>query len=89
MQPMEPKQCYLCGRKTCIEIHHVMSGWANRRWSESYGLWVYLCADCHRGTEGAQYSKETNLMLRKEAQVAFEEIYGHEKWFDIFKKNYV
>ena len=89
MQPTVPKQCYLCGRKTYLEKHHVMAGIANRKWSEKYGLWIWACADCHRGTEGAQYNKETNLMLKKQAQIAFEEIYGHDMWMQTFMKNYI
>ena len=89
MQAMDPKQCYLCGRKTCIEVHHVIGGVANRKLSDKYGLWVYLCASCHRGTDGAQYAKELNLDLKRKAQYAFEEIYGHNKWMEIFRKNYL
>ena len=83
------KQCYLCGRKTCLERHHVLGGVANRKLSEAYGLWIYLCADCHRGTEGAQYDKNKNIELKKDAQIAFEEIYGHDLWMNKFKKNYI
>ena len=85
----ETKECFLCGRKTCLEKHHIMAGLANRRWSEAYGLTVFLCADCHRGTEGAQYNKEQNLYLKRVAQQAFEEIYGHDKWMETFRKNYL
>lgn len=88
VQPDE-KQCYLCGRKTCLERHHILGGVANRRLSEKFGLWVYLCNGCHTGTEGAQYDKEKNIQLKKDAQIAFEEIYGHDKWMETFKKNYL
>ena len=36
------KDCYLCGKKTCLEPHHVMAGTANRKLSEKYGIWVFL-----------------------------------------------
>ena len=83
------KECYLCGRKTCLERHHILSGVANRKLSEKYGLWVYLCHDCHTGTDGAQYNPEKNRELRKQAQIAFEELYGHQKWLSVFMKNYI
>ena len=35
------KECYLCGKKTCLERHHTLSGVANRKLSEKYG---YTCA---------------------------------------------
>ena len=47
-------ECYLCGRRFGLERHHVLAGTANRRLSEKYGLWVYLCHNCHTGNGGAQ-----------------------------------
>ena len=67
----------------------MMSGLANRRLAERYGIWVFLCHGCHVGTDGAQYNKETNRELRKQAQIAFEEKYSHEKWMEVFRKNYL
>ena len=84
-----PKQCYLCGRKTNLEVHHILGGVANRKLSQAFGLYIYLCADCHRGTKGAQYNADVNMQLKKDAQIAFEEIYGHQKWMDTFRKNYI
>ena len=83
------KSCYLCGRKTCLERHHVMSGTANRKLSEKYGLWVWLCHDCHTGTQGAQYDPVKNFELRRDAQVAFEELHNHDEWMNTFYKNYI
>lgn len=89
------KECFLCGRKTCLEKHHIMSGTANRRLSEKYGGWIYLCSDefngfdCHTGKNGAQYNKEVGLSLKKQFQSAFEEIHGHDFWMEVFKKNYL
>lgn len=83
------KRCYLCDRKTNLERHHVMSGTANRKLSEKYGLWVWLCRDCHTGSQGAQYDPVKNFELRADAQRAFEEIHGHELWFNTFYKNYI
>lgn len=88
MQDLSVRQCYLCGRQYGLEVHHVMSGVANRRLSEKFGLTVLLCASCHRGTDGAQYGKENNLKLRQEAQEAFEKIYSHKLWMETFRKNY-
>lgn len=89
LQPMEPKECYLCGKRIRIERHHVMSGTANKKLAEKYGLWLYLCADCHRGTEGAQYDAELNKQLKCIAQTAFEKLYGHKLWMETFRKNYL
>lgn len=83
------KVCYLCGSFVGLEKHHILGG-ANRKWSEKYGLWVWLCGEkCHRGTDGAQYDPEKNLRLKREAQAAFEAEYGREKWMKVFMKNYL
>ena len=85
----EEKACYLCGRVTCLERHHVMSGVANRPLSEKYGLWVWLCHECHTGTQGAQYNPVKNFELRADAQAAFEKLHGHEMWMQVFRRNYI
>ena len=89
MQPAEPKQCYRCGKQYGFERHHCLAGVANRRLAEKFGLWVYLCDSCHLSKGGAQYERELNLQLKQEAQQAFEKLYSHDLWMDIFKKNYL
>ena len=85
----DDKVCYLCGKQYGLECHHIFAGVANRRISEKHGLKVWLCAACHRGTEGAQYSKETNLRLKQEAQAAFEQTHSHGEWMALIRKNYL
>ena len=86
--PFDQPQCYICGRETGLEIHHIMAG-SNRRHSDRLGLWVHLCSECHRGADGAQYNREVGDRLKRDAQMAFEELYSHEEWMKIFKKNYL
>lgn len=85
----ETDRCYLCGARTNLETHHVLGGTANRRLSERYGLTVRLCQRCHTGRHGAQYEKDLNELLKKEAQKRFEAIHGHRKWMETFRKNYL
>lgn len=88
LQQGDPR-CYFCGRTVGLEKHHILGG-ANRKWSEKYGLWVYLCGEtCHRGVDGAQYDREKNQSLKRLAQIAFEARHSHSEWMDIFKKNYL
>lgn len=82
-------RCYLCGRQTGLEQHHVLAGVANRRLSERYGLWVWLCRKCHTGKDGAQYDREKGLALKRDAQEAFEKEHGHAMWMEVFRKNYL
>ena len=85
----DEKICYFCFRTYGLERHHIMAGTANRKLSEKYGLWVWLCKDHHTGNGGAQYEKVLNILLKQRAQQAFESIHGHELWMDVFRKNYL
>lgn len=83
------ERCYLCGSRVNLERHHVLGGVANRTLSEQYGLWVYLCHNCHTGKDGAQYNRERNQSLKRLAQIAFEARHSHEEWMQVFRKNYL
>lgn len=45
-------QCFICQKRGYTERHHIY-GNANRKYSEQYGLTVYLCPECHRTSEVA------------------------------------
>lgn len=85
----QERRCFLCGRQNTLERHHVMAGTANRKLSEKYGLWVWLCHNCHTGTDGAQYNREKANQLKQDAQYCFEKHYGHQAWMETFRKNYL
>ena len=87
--PFETYQCFLCGRKTMLEKHHVFAGVANRRISEREGFWCHLCVECHRGVDGAQYNSETGDYLKAVCQQAYEETHTHEEWMQLIRKNYL
>lgn len=83
------KQCYLCGKMTGLSVHHVFGGVANRPISEKYGLKVWLCHECHTGTDGAQYDKLKNLRLKQDAQFAYERTHSRNEWMKLIGKNYL
>lgn len=83
------ESCYLCGRRYGLETHHVLGGTANRKISDKYGLTVLLCHQCHTGKEGAQYNRDLNFRLKREAQEAFEREHSREEWMGLFRKNYL
>ena len=64
-----------------------MGGVANRKLSEKYGLVVWLRHDIHTALHDRD--KDLEIRLKQDAQRAFEKIYGHDKWFEVFKKNYI
>ena len=82
-------RCYVCGCSQGLEIHHVMSGVANRPLSTKYTLLVALCAEHHRGKTGVHQNFELKLSIVQDAQKAFERLYGHELWMKTFQKNYL
>lgn len=89
MQQGDPR-CFFCGCRTGLERHHVMSGTANRKLAEKFGLWVYCCDFHHRDPkEGVQYNREKADKLKAMAQIAFEAKYSHELWMETFRKNYL
>lgn len=87
--------CYLCallhqdyGRRSVLEEHHVMNGNPNRRWSEKYGLKVYLCIPHHReGGEAVHNNSRVRKLLQQKAQEAFEQKYPQLSFREIFGKN--
>ena len=85
----EERECWFCGARVSLEEHHIFAGGANRKISEKYGLKVYLCHKHHTGEEGAQYDREKNLQLKRIAQQRFDEIYSHELWMNVIRKNYL
>lgn len=83
------RECWFCGSRIGLEEHHIFAGTANRRISEQYGLKVYLCHRHHTGDHGAQYDKDMNILLKQEAQKAFERLHGHDEWMQLIRKNYL
>lgn len=84
------KYCYLCGRTDSLERHHVFFGNQYRQLSEKNGLWVWLCAECHRtGKHSAHLDKDTNLHLKEDGQRAFELTYTRQDFMKVFGRNWL
>ena len=77
------KRCFLCGKLGDLEKHHCIHGYANRKIADKYGLWVWLCTDCHRGNDGVHLNRTKDLYLIQLAQKWFEEHIGGR---DLFRK---
>lgn len=82
--------CFICGKVGYTECHHIYSS-ANRKYSEEYGLTVYLCPECHRISEvSAHRNGEVREVLRRIGQRAFERRWGsREDFIKLFGKNYL
>lgn len=96
------KECYLCRMKADkagyggelpsagLHRHHVIYGKGNRKKSEHYGLWIYLCVLHHEyGPEAVHNNRQIRIMLCETAQRAFERIYPRQLFFAEFGINYL
>ncbi len=94
MQNKEDGRCYVCEQlgeqtKGILEEHHCFGG-TNRKFSEHYGLKIYLCVRHHReGKDAVHTNKYTRLHIQEDAQRAFEEHYPGKDFRSIFGKNYI
>lgn len=85
------KECYITHYTQGLHKHHIFGG-ALRDLSEEYGLWVWLREDYH--LQDSEYptphnDEATSIRLKQEAQEAFEKKYGHEKFMQLFGRNYI
>ena len=83
------KECLICKNPT-VHKHHLYGGVANRKLSEKYGLWVYLCPWHHNlSNAGVHFNKALDTKLKKHGQKVFEEKYSREEFIEIFGKSYL
>jgi hypothetical protein len=86
----DKKQCYVSHRTDGLQKHHIIYGTANRKQSDKYGLTVWLRPEYHTGQTGVHGGNKTlDLELKQMAQREFEKVYSHEKWMEVFKRNYL
>lgn len=87
----EPK-CYICGKRQCLEVHHIFFGVANRKKSDRDGMVVFLCNDCHRGTSsGVHHNKDADIHLKMIAQEIWQRHYNKTKedFVAVYGKSYL
>lgn len=55
------------------------------------GLIVYLCPDCHIGTNGVhgKNGHDIDLDLKRIAQLRYEEEHSREEWMQEIGRNYL
>ena len=82
------KQSYFSGRTDSLEYHHIFFG-PLRPLSDKYGCGVWLTTNEHKGDKGPHMCRETDLQLKKDCQEEFEALYGHEKFMEVFGRNYL
>lgn len=81
--------CYICGSPLNIHKHHVFQA-ANRKNSEHWGCWVYLCAYHHNMSDhGVHFDRLLDVAIKRRTQAEFERLHGHEKFMEVFGKNWL
>lgn len=83
------RECYITGATEGLHKHHVYAG-SRRKAAEQWGCWVWLRRDWHNGAPyGVHQNPDLDRRLKQECQERFEELYGHEKFMEVFGKNYL
>ena len=84
------KACYVCGCHG-VHKHHIFYGTANRKLSEKYGCWIWLCPVHHNMSNmGIHFDHQFDLQVKRECQERWEEKYGDRKQFiKVFGKSYL
>ena len=82
--------CYVCGG-IGVQKHHIFYGTANRKLSEKYGCWVWLCPAHHNmSDDGVHFNKALDTKLKQECQEKWEAEYGdRDKFRKIFGKSWI
>ena len=84
------RRCYVCHTTQNLHKHHIVHGYAFRKVSEEYGLWVYLCAYHHNmSNEGVHFNRELDLKLKRLAQQKFIEKYPDKDFIKELGRNYL
>ncbi len=84
------KECYITGATRNLHRHEIYFGNPNREKSLEWGCWVYLRGDCHNQSNyGVHFNHELDDRLKQETQRRFMELYGFEKFMEVFGKNYL
>ena len=84
------KKCLVCHLPYQLHRHHIFFGTSNRKNSEKYGCWCYLCARHHNmSNDGVHFDKNLDLRLKQMAQKKFEETYPDLDFLKIFGRNYL
>ena len=84
------KECFVCRTTQNLHKHHIFFNTANRKLSERYGCWCFLCARHHNmSDEGIHFNKSLDLEVKKIAQAEFEKTHTREEFREIFGRSWL
>ena len=83
-------KCYLCGRMTGLEMHHVLHGRGIRKLADEDGLKVWLCYEHHRLLhDHGDHDKELQALgQRAYVKARMKEGYPKDAAEELFFKRY-
>lgn len=83
-------KCYVCGTTQNLHVHEIYGGSANRKKSIEWDCYVRLCGNHHNmSNQGVHFNKHLDQTLKQNCQIMFEAIHGHDKFMEVFHKNYL
>lgn len=85
-------KCLICGTIFNLHKHHIFHGTANRKKSEKFGCWCWLCANHHNmSPHGVHNDPELDLNLKKTCQTELMLRHGwsEERFREVFGKSYI
>ncbi len=83
------KECYITHDTDGLHKHHILRG-GRRKAAEKWGCWIWLRYDWHNmAAYGVHNNPKLDEQLKQICQMKFEELYGHDKWMEVFGKNYL
>lgn len=85
---MKQKRCYICHTMQGLENHHIYGG-RNRQISDKHGFTVWLCAEHHRGKDGAHLNRNIDLALKQICQTEYEKKNSRQDFIKIIGRNYL
>ena len=84
------KSCYLTGTTYNLHKHHIFYGNGKRKLSEEWGCWCWLTGKLHnQGNKGVHFNHPLDLQLKRDCQYEFEALYGHDKFMEGGRRNYI
>ena len=83
-------KCLICGKPFGLHKHHVFYGTANRKMSEKYGCWVWLCPYHHNTSMNSIHANPgMDQKLKRETQMIFEQTHSREEFMQIFGRSWI
>ena len=82
--------CIVCGTTQDLHRHHIFFG-SNRKKSEKWGCWCYLCAAHHNlSNAGVHFNHQFDKSLKERCQTEWESRFGsREDFIKTFRRSWI